>query len=267
MCIGVPQRRSISIGAKTRPRPGLQPAQRCPFLMEKDMCSKPASCQPWNPGGWKKQTTEYNICFVLRKIGEGKNFEFQVPETNPLPTGELPTCFLGLGLEKGIETKFQVLETKVTGMSPGQVEFHWFPNGRQRAKARHFGAGTGPLIKKNSAFLNLCAGCAFVFSWAETTICCIGENKGFETNFSGETNLHTTLSWRFPNWLPEEVCSWVGNLPTGQKSSFWKENIQLKCAQEALVSLSQTNLFARFRTFVFCRKTSPTKTRKQQTNY
>lgn len=94
----------------------------------------------------------------------------------------------------------------------------------------------------------------------------LGQTGGLKQTFLGKqtyTQHHTTLSWRFPNWLPEEVCSWVGNLPTGQKSSFWKENIQLKCAQEALVSLSQTNLFARFRTFVFCRKTPPTKTRKQ----
>ena len=51
--------------------------------------SKPASCQPWNP--WAVKETNHRRFFVLRKIGERKNFEFQAPETNLV--GKLPTCF------------------------------------------------------------------------------------------------------------------------------------------------------------------------------
>ena len=116
------------------------------------------------------------------------------------------------------------------------------------------------------------AGCAFVVSWAETTICCVGANRGFETNFSGKTNLHTTS-----HNLVLEVSELIARrgLFLGWKFTYGAKELVLERKHPAEVcagsfSFTQPDKpFCSFPDVRFLQENTPHKNKEttQQTNY
>jgi hypothetical protein len=99
------------------------------------------------------------------RLERGRTLSFKPPKQIFYPQVNCPRVFRA-GCGKGNRNipkrsfKFWKLRSPgchqdVTRMSPGQVEFHWFPNGRQLRRDILEPERVHYIIKKNSALFNL----------------------------------------------------------------------------------------------------------------